>query len=80
MSISRAGGFSVISRETHQFIRLLPHGTDHHNDLMPLLVRANGFACRGKYLFGVGNAGTAKFLNDERHGDGFSRFVLFGGG
>src|SRR5688572_33157514 len=49
-------------------VSLVPHRADDDNDLVALLLRSNRLARRVENLFGVGNAGAAEFLNDQRHG------------
>ena len=56
-----------LARQIDQHIRIFPHGTDDHNDLVALLLRGNSPAGCRENLFAVGNAGTAKFLYDDRH-------------
>ena len=69
MSISRAGGSSVIclARSTST-IGVLAHRADDHDDLVAFQLGADGLSGRGEDLLAVGHAGAAELLDDDRHG------------
>ena len=57
-----------LSSQIDQHVGVLAHGADHHHDLVALILRANRSTGRGQDLGAVCQAGSAKFLDDERHG------------
>ena len=68
MSISRAGGSSVISLgQVDQHVGVVAHGADDHHHLVPFVLRADRLAGRGQDLLAVGNARAAEFLHDDGH-------------
>ncbi len=65
MSISRAGGWSVIcAGQVDQQVGVVAHGADDHHHLVAFLLGANGLAGRGQDLLAVGDAGAAELLHD----------------
>ena len=55
--------------ESNELVGRFTHGTDNNNDLITGLGSADGFSGGTKDFVGIGNAGSAEFLNDERHCD-----------
>ena len=69
MSISRAGGWSVICRARSMSRSVLsPMALTTTTTWLPCLLGTNGLAGRGQDLLAVGHAGAAEFLNDDGHG------------
>ena len=68
MSISRAGGWSVIclARSIRSSV-VSPMALTTIDDLVAFLLGTNGLAGRRQDLLAVGHAGTAELLNDDRH-------------
>ena len=69
MSISRAGGLSVISlASVDQLVgRVAPRAETTTSTCEPLLMGANGPAGGGQDLVGRGDARAAEFLDEEGH-------------
>ena len=66
MSISRAGGSSVICLASSiKQVGILAHRADHHHHLMSFLAGTDRLPRRGEDLFAIGYAGAAEFLNDD---------------
>ena len=69
MSISRAGGSSVICLASSiSAVGVLAHGADDHHHLIAFASGADGLPRRGEDFLAVGHAGAAELLNDDRHG------------
>ena len=66
-----AGGRLVgdLFGQVDQQVGVLAHRADDHHHLMALLLGTDGLSRRGEDLLAVGNAGAAKLLDDNGHGN-----------
>ena len=56
-------------RNENEVVGRFTHRTDDDNDLMSVLGGADGFSSGTENFLSVGDAGSAEFLNNERHFD-----------
>ena len=65
--LAGAGALGDLFGEIDEDVGLVPHGTHHHDDLVPRLVPGHCLAGRGHDLLRVGHARPAELLNHQGH-------------